>query len=543
MTRPLENIANAGLSNWLARFFGAVPLLFTISATLAFGFGTPAFAFAQGFRSITINVRQTGAAFHSPLNVCIGGDHAANEIHAEVFRQMAIAHRQCGIAYIRFHGLLDDDMHVVRRTANGRLVYNWRMIDRLYSGILAAGLKPVVELSFMPDALASGKATIFYYRGNITPPAHYKQWGDLIHALAGHLEKRFGQKQVRTWYFEVWNEPNGMLSTGGFPAYFKLFAAADRAIKSVDPELRVGGPATAGMAWISRFIAACRKHHLSVNFISTHTYGCGPHKWPNGKKGLRVAANPRAIAGGIDWTRQRIFKSSLPHLPLIITEWGPSYSARDAVHDTYFQAVWLIEQVHAMKHPPAIMSYWALSDIFEEDAPQQYPFQGCFGIFNPQGIEKPTFFALKYLHELPGPQINTHDPDSIAVAENGGVALLAWNYHWPKQTMRDDDFFSQIHASAPARTIALDISHLHPGKYQLEVYAEGFDHNDAYTIYQRWGRPHVLSRMQLKTLRRATENRPMIQRTIRVRQSGIWKYRIPMRTNRVLLLKLSRGGQ
>ncbi len=465
-------------------------------------------------------------------------------MHAEVYRQMAIAHQLCGIAFIRFHGLLDDDMHVVQRAADGRMVYRWQKIDQLYANILHAGLRPMVELSFMPTALASGKATIFFYRGNITPPADITRWRSLIRALVSHLEMRFGRREVRSWYFEVWNEPNGMLKPGGFKTYFKMFAAADRAIKSVDPQIRVGGPATAGLGWISRFIARCRQRRLPVDFISTHTYGGGPHKWPGLKReGLRVAANPHAIAGGISWTRQRIQKSAMPRLPLVITEWGPSYSARDAVHDTYFQAVWLIEQLHAMKHPPAIMSYWALSDIFEEDGPQVYPFEGGFGIFNPQGIKKPTFFALQYLNELRGRKINTHDPNSIAVVRRGGIALLAWNYHWPRQTSRDDDFYSRPQPSAPARTISLNISHLHPGKYRLRIYAVGYRHNDAYTLYQHWGRPDKLSRTQLQTLRHATENRPMVNKTIAVGANGKWNDMVPMRTNRVLLLKLVPTGR
>ncbi len=539
MYYPNERPASDNSATRCDRIRSAMQWLF-LAAIVLCGINFPAAAIAAPLRPISLNYQHTGMVLHSPQNVCIGGDHAANEIHAEVFRQMAIAHRLCGIDFIRFHGLLDDDMHVVQRAADGRLVYNWHRIDRLYAGILRAGLKPVVELSFMPAALASGKATIFFYRGNTTPPAHIRQWGDLIHALARHLEKRFGRHQVRSWYFEVWNEPNGMLTTGGFKAYFKMFAAADRAIKSVDPKLRVGGPATAGLAWITRFIAACHQRHLSVDFVSSHTYGGGPHKWPGLKReGLRVAANPRAIAGGIDWTRRRIQKSAMPQLPLIITEWGPSYSARDAVHDTYFQAVWLIEQIHAMQHPPAIMSYWALSDIFEEDGPQVYPFEGGFGIFNPSGIKKPTFFALEYLNELKGRTLNTHDANSIAVANRGGVALLAWSYHWPHQTSRDDDFYSQPHPSIPARTIRLNTSHLPPGDYRLRIYAVGYRHNDAYTLYQHWGRPHKLSPKQLVALKKATENRPLVKKVIIVGAHGNWKYRVPMRTNRILLLKLA----
>ncbi len=490
-------------------------------------------------RVISLNAQQAGKEFHSQLNICIGGDHAANEMNPETMRQLAQAHRDCGIAYLRFHGLLDDDMKVVTRNPQGKLVYNWRKIDRLYAMMQKAGVKPLVELSFMPDALASGKATIFYYKGNTTPPKHFRQWGKLITALVRNLEKRFGRKNVETWYFEVWNEPNINFWKGTFQSYIKLYATTVHAIKAVDPKLRVGGPATAGLSWIKRFIAACHQKHLPVDFISSHTYGSGPHPWPGKRKGLRVAGNPNAIAGGIRATWAKIHHSAMPYLPLFISEWGPSYSSRDAVHDSYFQGVWLLEQLHSMKHPPQIMSYWALSDIFEEDGPQTLPFEGGFGIFNPEGIRKPTFFALEYLHDLQGRQLMTHDGDSIAVVRHGGISLLAWSYHWPKQTARDDVFFAAPHPSVPARTISLHVKHLKAGKYILRIHEVGYRHNDAYTIYQKWGRPPHLTGSQLGILRRSTTNKPVIKKIVTVAGSGDWTYQVPMRTNQIILLQLS----
>ena len=494
-------------------------------------------------RLITINTQRAGKVFHSALNVCIGGEHAALEFNRESLRQLAIAHRLCGFSYIRFHGILNPAMQTARRLPNGKLIYNWRRVDHLYADLLHTGVKPIVELSFMPRALASGTATCFYYKGNITPPRHYRQWGDMIESLARNLEKRFGRHQVRSWYFEVWNEPNyGGFSTVGFKGYLKLYASAARAIKAVDPKLRVGGPASAGMGWISRFIKACHREHIPLDFISCHTYACGPHKWANGKKGLRVAAKPDAIAGGIHWTQERILHSPMPNLPLLITEWGPSYSSRDAVHDTYFQAVWLLEQVHTIKPSPRLMSYWALSDIFDEDGPQTKPFEGGFGIFNPQGIPKPTFFAMEFLHELQGRELATHDSQSIAVVHDNGIRLLAWDYNWPHQTSRDDSFYRAPHPSVAALPIALTIEHLKPGKYILRIYRERYRHDDAYTLYQKWGHPAHLTPHQLVRLRAAVSNQPVLKKIVSIPEDGQLKLTISMRTNGMILLKVTPRG-
>ena len=181
-------IRRLSIVDWRYRAFNYV-VAFTIAVCLA---GT-ARAGAASARVIALDTQQAGKGFHSQLNICIGGDHAANEMNPETMRQLARAHQDCGIAYIRFHGLLDDDMKVVTRNPQGKLVYNWRKIDRLYAMMQKAGVKPLVELSFMPDALASGKATIFYYKGNVTPPKHFRQWGKLITALVRNLEKRFGR--------------------------------------------------------------------------------------------------------------------------------------------------------------------------------------------------------------------------------------------------------------------------------------------------------------------------------------------------------------
>ena len=142
-------------------------------------------------------------------------------------------------------------------------------------------MKPFVELSFMPDALASGRKTIFWYRGNVTPPKDMTKWADFIRAFVEHERERYGDAEVRTWYFEVWNEPNltDGFWTGTQQQYFDFYAATARAIKSVSPDYKVGGPATAGCGWIPEFIHFCDTNHAPVDFISTHTYGVDRVIW------------------------------------------------------------------------------------------------------------------------------------------------------------------------------------------------------------------------------------------------------------------------
>ncbi len=514
---------------------GVVFFQFSIFPVLA----SASSANAQPVRSVKLDFNRTSTRFFSPGNVCIGGEHAALVFNGESQRQLAIAHRACGFQFIRFHGVLNPDMHIVVRSANGKIQYHWQRVDHLYSDLLRAGVKPIVELSFMPRALASGKKTVFFYRGNITSPRSMSEWSSLIAALVRHLEFRFGASEVRSWYFEVWNEPNyAAFFTGKYKNYLALYAATARAVKSVDPRLRVGGPATSGLGWISQFINDCYHRHIPLDFISSHTYGCGPHQWRSGLKGLRIGGNPASIANGVRGAISQIRNSPMPHLPLLITEWGPSYSSRDPVHDSYFQAVYLLENLKRVGPLPAMMSYWELSDIFDEDGPQTSAFQGGFGLFNPQGIEKPSFFALKYLHQLRGRKLDDTDGQSWATRWHGGVTFLAWDYRWPHQTAPDHIYFKQLHPSSPARPLLLRITHLPARQYRLRIFMEGYHHNDAYTVYQNMGSPEKLNDAQLAQLRSATLDRPVVDENITVGLAGRLQKTLKMATNRIVLVEL-----
>jgi xylan 1,4-beta-xylosidase len=194
--------------------------------------------------------------------------HAALRVDWQA--QLARAHRQLGFEHVRFHGILDDDMGTLVCQSE-RLVYSFFNADQIMDFLLSLGMRPFVELSFMPATLSSAGNTVFRYRGNITLPRDLNAWETLIARLVGHWFERYGRDELRHWYFEVWNEPNlPAFFTGRQEDYFSLYRAAAGAIKAVDPQLRVGGPATAANAWLTELLTFCEKQGGPAGFVRRH---------------------------------------------------------------------------------------------------------------------------------------------------------------------------------------------------------------------------------------------------------------------------------
>jgi hypothetical protein len=307
-------------------------------------------------RLVSADLRQTNGPLNTMFKFCVGAGRANEGLRADWQRQLAYAHRECGFQYIRMHGLFCDDMGVYREDHSGNPEYNWQYIDELYDFLQSIGMKPFVELGFMPDGLSSGSKTIFWWHGNVTPPKDMKKWADFVYAFVLHVKERYGDTEVRTWYFEVWNEPNltDGFWTGTQQQYFDLYAATARAIKSVSPDYKVGGPATAGCGWVPEFIHFCDTNHTPVDFIATHTYGVeSGYLDETATHGTALSHNPTSIFGEVKWVRQMIADSAFPKLELHFTEWSSSYTPADPFHDSYHSAAYILDKLK-MRRCPAI---------------------------------------------------------------------------------------------------------------------------------------------------------------------------------------------
>jgi xylan 1,4-beta-xylosidase len=476
---------------------------------------------------------------------CIGAGRANEGLRADWQEQLALVQKEIGFRYIRMHGLLHDDMGVYKEQPDGTSIYNWQYIDKLYDYLLRLGLRPFVELTFMPHDLASGNKTVFWWHGNITPPRSYEKWGALVANLVRHFRERYGDAEVKTWYFEVWNEPDiAPFWSADLAEYLKLYKAAAEAVKSVSKEYRVGGPASAvPYRFEEELLRYCARERVPLDFISTHAYGVKEGFFDaTGSRGTVLDADRTAVRSRMVHSRELIRQSPLPELPLHFTEWSSAYTPTDYIHDQYHQAAFILDKIKGAQESVDSMSYWVFTDIFEENGPRMTPFHGGFGLLNYQGVRKPAYFAFEFLNRL-GPEELTNSDDSSWVCRDssGGVQALLWDFTpvAPPAGVNDQVFYKQEQPARPAGKTSLQIDNLPEGTYWMQIYQTGYRVNDAYTMYLDLGAPSQLSRAQVDALKEWACGAPVHAGLVK-HPGGRFVREFALRQNDVFLVALRR---
>jgi len=445
----------------------------------------------------------------------IGAGRANEGLRADWQEQLALVQREIGFEYIRMHGILHDDMGVYTEDVHGEPLYNFQYVDALYDALLKMHIRPFVELTFMPSKLASGSKTVFWWKGNITPPKDPAKWAALIRALVAHLKDRYGEEEVQKWYFEVWNEPDlhDLFFTGTVDDYLALYKTTAEAVKEECPACRVGGPASA-MPY--KFEEAFEKYvvdnKVPADFVAAHAYGVSSgYLDEDGTAGTIIDPGSDIVSGRMKHSRELVDRSGRPGMELHFTEWSSSYTPTDPIHDQYHQASFMLDKIKRASPYVDSMSYWTFTDIFEEGGPAFRPFHGGFGLLNLEGIRKPSFFAYKFLHDLRGVDLNTDDPQSwVTKSPDGSIQVLVWDYSpvVPPKGQTDQSFYRKEQPSVPKGNLSVQIKNLPAKRYQLETYRIGYEQNDAYTAYLHLGAPQQLTREQVKQINRAASGAP-----------------------------------
>ncbi len=301
-----------------------------------------------------------------------------------------LAHDTLGIQYIRAHGILMDDPSVYTEDAAGNPHYDFTKVDKLYDMLRSDGMRPFVELSFMPAALAANPSArkIFKYQASSSPPKDYRKWQALVAALAQHLIDRYGREEVESWPFEVWNEPDlrgtPVFWSGSRDDYFRLYDYAAEGLKSVDPNLKVGGPVAAFTTFQEPFLRhvttqnfATGGHSVPLDFLDMHTY-------------YLPASDYRPL----------LRRYGLGNLPIYFSEWGISPEYGDKVSDTAYSAAATVSGIDDSLDQVTSISYWTASDYFEESGDPKALFHGGFGLIGLEGLRKPRYWAYYLLHQL-----------------------------------------------------------------------------------------------------------------------------------------------
>jgi xylan 1,4-beta-xylosidase len=369
--------------------------------------------------------------------------------------------------YVRFHAILHDEVGVYDEDAAGKPVYNFSYVDQIYDGLLQNGVRPFVELSFMPKKLAARQdVQAFWYAPIVSPPKDGDRWGDLVSHFAQHVVDRYGIDEVSQWYFEVWNEPNLDFWTGDpkEETYYQLYDTTARALKNVNARLRVGGPATAQAAWVDRFVRHCADHHIPVDFVSTHVYG---NDSPEDVFGIHeTIPRTQMVCRAVRKVHDQVKGSPLPDLPIIWSEYNASYKNEPDVTDSAFMGPWLADTVRQCDGLVDILSYWTFSDVFEEQGVIKRPFYGGFGLMAEDGVPKPSFNAFQLLHRLGDRRIDEPSDSALVTRRGDGTyAIAVWNEFLPDQPGESKTITIQIKglaSSRRARISRLDATHGSP---------------------------------------------------------------------------------
>lgn len=512
---------------------------------MAIGLSTAYAQSASDKRIITFDLRAEKGPFNQMFKACIGAGRANEGLRADWQEQLKEVKQDCDFQYIRMHGLLSDDMAVYKEDRQGNPIYNYQYIDVLYDYLLETGIKPFVELSFMPSALASGPETIFWWKGNVTPPKDYQKWEDLVRHLVQHWTTRYGVEEVKSWYFEVWNEPNLTPGfwTGTQQEYFTLYQHAAKAVKSVNGAYKVGGPATAGAAWEPEMIAYCHKNNVPLDFISTHAYGVDAGFLDEfGQQGTRLSNNEWSVSQDVLQSRKEILASKMPDLELHYTEWSASYTPADPIHDSYHEAAYILHKIKQSGEAANSMSYWVFTDIFEEAGPRFTPFHGGFGLMNTQGIKKPAYQAYAFLNKLGHTELKNDDDASWACkSDDGGFQVLLWDYSYTlPDSVNNQAYYIQDLPAKSKGNVQIAISGIPEGKYQLVLYQVGYKHNDPFTLYHQMNQPAQLTKEQEAYLKANSSGAPEDIAIVTIDASGQMNRELHLHENEVYLLSFKK---
>ena len=407
------------------RFSRFLPIFFLFSTLAA----------AQAPEPIVIDTSARATPFDHYWEKAFGSGRAILSLRESYRSDLREVKKIADFRYVRFHAIFHDETGVYDEDEAGNPLFNFTYVGQIYDGLLSNGVRPIVEISFMPKKLALRQDLHpFWYKQNVAPPKDYAKWDALIRNFGRFLVDRYGIEEVAQWYFEVWNEPNIDFWSGDpkQPAYFELYDHTARALKSVNARLRVGGPATSSAHWVDDFIAHASKEKIPVDFISSHGYADDTVEDLFGTQ--ESIPIEKRICRAIEKVHKQIKASAQPNLPLFWTEWNVSGYGKLQAGDTSYSATATSETIRACDGLVDLMSFWTFSDVFEENGPAPSPFYGGFGLIAPGGIKKPSYYSFSLLHKLGELRIaNSSENLIVTRRSDGSLAIAVWNLVPPDQ--------------------------------------------------------------------------------------------------------------
>ena len=459
-------------------------------------------------QEIQIDATAAGTPFPHFWEAMFGSGRANLMLRENYRDDLRAVHAVTEFRYVRAHGILDDENGVYTEDEHGNPVYNFAYVNQIYDGLLKNGVKPVVEISFMPKKLAFNPDALhpFWYKQNVSPPKSMERWDGLMTAFAKNLVEHFGIEEVSTWYFEVWNEPN-IDFWGGIPrdkSYYELYAHTAKDLKAVSPRLRVGGPATAAAQWVTPFLKYVKAHDVPIDFVSSHGYADEEidNIYPDDPSVPRDTPTDDRVCLAIHKVRGEMDAAGEKSLPLFWTEWNVQGASE--ARDTTFVGPGVANTVRECADGSVqMMSFWTFSDVFEEGGPIDKPFSGQFGLRAEYGINKPSFYDFALLHKL-GPERLANEANDALVTRSadGELVIAVWNLLDPAPNGEKRSAVDS-HVGMPPKRVVLEFKGV-PARARVTVERVDDEHGNVLPVYAAMGAPPYPTPVQVEAMNRKT---------------------------------------
>ncbi len=484
--------------------------------------------------------------------------------------------------YVRAHSLLVTgdgtpalkwgSTNAYTEDAHGNPIYNWKIIDSIFDTYIQRGMKPLAQIGFMPEALSTkpqpykhnwkpGQPYNDIYTGWTAPPKDYNKWAELVYQWVKHSIERYGKKEVESWYWELWNEPDSPYWGGTLEEYLKLYDYTVEAARRALPTVKIGGPHVTGPAGSrgAKFLKAFLEHCISgknyatgqtgtqLDFIAFHAKGAP--RIVDGHVRMNMGQQLRDIHAGFSIVASY---PSLKHLPIIIGEsdpegcaacgmaTNPSNAYRNGTMYSSYTAASFARK-YLLADSLKVNFLGAVSWSFEfENQPWFYGFRDLAT----NGVDKPVLNVFRMFGMMKGKRVEVKgtqmydvktmvdssvrrsytDIGALASKDKKSAAVMVWNYH-------DDDVI------ADAAEIDLKLSNLSSKKITVTHYRIDGEHSNSYEEWKKMGSPQNPTKEQIETLEKASKLQTIGKPQIFKLNNGEGKMKFSLPRQGVSLLK------
>src|SRR5450432_2873773 len=457
---------------------------------------------------------------------------------------------------------------------NGKPIYNWRIVDSIFDTYVQRGMKPLAQMGFMPEALSTNPEPYQHhwqpgmdykniFTGWAYPPKDYNKWGELIYQWVKHCTQRYGKDEVASWYWELWNEPNGGNGywKGNVQDYCKLYDYSSAAVKRALPSTRVGGPHATGPSgkgaaeFLKTFLTHCisdtnyvtGKIGSPIDFIAFHAKGAP--RVVNNHVRMNLGQQLRDISSGFAIVASY---PALKDLPIIIGESDPEGCAacgmatnpenayrNGTMYSSYTAASFARKYLLADYHKVNFLG--AVSWSFEfENQPWFYGFRDLAT----NGVDKPVLNVFRLLGMMKGKRIEVtgnkmypflivrdssvrmgDDVGALAAKDKNNITVMLWNYH-------DDD------TTGPPEKVHVQVKDVSAKQVMITEYRIDKDHSNSYEVWKKMGSPAQPSAEQIKILEKAGQLQLFSKPVKQIVKDGILKFIVVLPRQAVSLLSV-----